>query len=113
MAARRTHDLAVVVREYQNNQGETKKQWQTIGCRLEFDDGGASLLIDRHINLAGLPGEGPVRVSMFEPRPRDGQQSAPQPQPARNYNQQPAQPAASGGGDFDSDIPFMRVMGPW
>lgn len=105
LAARKTHDLAVVTREYQNNQGETKKQWLTIGARIEYDDGGASLLIDRHINLAGLPGDGPVRVSMFEPRPRDGQQSAPAPQQARNYTQQPAQ-APAGGGDFNDDIPY-------
>jgi hypothetical protein len=101
LAAKKTHDLAVVVREYQNNQGETKKQWQNIGVRLEFDDGGASLLIDRHINLAGLPGEGPVRVSMFEPRPRDGQQQAPQ--QARNYSQPQTSAPSS---DFDDSIPF-------
>lgn len=101
MAARKTHDLAVVTREYQNNQGETKKQWLTIGARIEYDDGGASLLVDRHINLAGLPGEGPVRVSMFEPRPKDGQQSAPQ--QARNYtNQKTGAPEV----DLNDDIPF-------
>ena len=96
--AKKTHDLAVVVREYTNPAGETKKQWQTIGARIEYDDGGASLLIDRHINLAGLPGDGPVRVSMFEPKPRDGY-SAPA-QQAR-----PAQHPAKGA-DFDDEIPF-------
>ena len=102
MAARRTHDLAVVVREYQNNAGETKKQWQNIGVRLEYDDGGASLLIDRHINLAGLPGEGPVRVSMFEPRARDGQ--VPAPQSAVRTPADNAAPAAAPA--FNDDIPF-------
>ena len=106
MAAHKTHDLAVVIREYQNNQGETKKQWLTIGARIEYDDGGASLLIDRHINLAGLPGEGAVRVSMFEPKPRDGQQQQSAPQPARNYSQQPAAAPAAGGDFDDTDIPF-------
>ena len=99
MAGRKTHDLAVVVREYTNSAGETKKQWCNIGARIEYDDGGASLLIDRHINLAGLPGEGPVRVSMFEPKPRDGYSSAPA-QQAR-----PAQHPAKGA-DFDDEIPF-------
>ncbi len=105
MAARRTHDLAVVVREYQNNAGETKKQWQNIGVRLEYDDGGASLLIDRHINLAGLPGEGPVRVSLFEPRARDGQSASPAPQSAVRT---PANNAAiaDAAAAFDLDIPF-------
>ena len=101
MAAKKTHDLAVVVREYQNNQGETKKQWLTIGARIEWDDGGASLMINRHINLAGLPGEGDVRVSMFEPKPRDGQQQPPQ--QARNYtNPQTGAPDVQ----FDDQIPF-------
>lgn len=105
MAARKTHDLAVVIREYQNNQGETKKQWQNIGAVIEYDDGGKSLLIERWFNPAGIPGDGAVRVSMFEPRPKDSQQSAPAPQQARNYTQQPAQ-APAGGGDFNDDIPF-------
>lgn len=99
--AKKTHDLAVVVREYQNSAGETKKQWQNIGARISYDDGGESLLIDRHINLAGLPGEGPVRVSMFEPRPKDGYSAAPVKQ-AR-----PAQaPAKDAGIPYDDDIPF-------
>ena len=73
MAARKTHDLAVAVREYQTRNGETKKQWITVGSLVEFDDGGACLFIDKHINFAGLPGDGSVRVSLFEHRARDGQ----------------------------------------
>lgn len=105
MAARRTHDLSVAVREYQNNAGETKKEWLKIGVRIEYDDGGASLLMDRHINLAGLPGEGPVRVSMFEPRARDGQAPSPAPQSAVRT---PANNAAiaDAAAAFDDDIPF-------
>lgn len=113
MAARKTHDLAVAIREYQTNSGETKKQWQNIGAVIEYDDGGKSLLIERWFNPAGIPGDGAVRVSMFEPRQKDGQQSAAQPQQARNFNQQPAQTPASGGAGFDDDIPFDRVRGPW
>ena len=104
MAARKTHDLAVVVREYQDRNGETKKQWLTVGAVIEYDDGGRSLLFDRHINLAGLPGEGPVRVSMFEPRPKDGAPptSAPaQPRPAQQAQRQPAAVP-----DYSDDIPF-------
>lgn len=101
MAGKKTHDLAVVVREYVNSAGETKKQWCNIGARPEWDDGGASLLIDRHINLAGLPGEGPVRVSMFEPKPRD--QGA-------SYQAAPGQKLAAKPGnghiEIDDEIPF-------
>ena len=101
MAARKTHDLAVVTREYQNNQGETKKQWLTIGARIEYDDGGASLLIERWFNPAGMPGDGAVRISMFEPKSRDAQQSPPQ--QARNYtNQKTGAPEV----DLNDDIPF-------
>lgn len=111
MAGRKTHDLAVVIREYQNNQGETKKQWCTIGARIEFDDGGSSLLIDRHINLAGLPGEGAVRVSMFEPKARDGQGDTPQQQ--RQATREAPRPASGNGAPFEDDIPFMYITGPW
>ena len=99
MAAKKTHDLAVVVREYTNSAGETKKQWCNIGARIEWDDGGASLLIDRHINLAGLPGEGPIRVSMFEPKPKDGFSPAPAHKPQ-------GKPAEAAKVDYDNDIPF-------
>lgn len=101
MAGNKTHDLAVVVREYVNSAGETKKQWCNIGARLEWDDGGASLLIDRHINLAGLPGEGPVRVSMFEPKPKDGFQPAPGQKPYSEYNPRPREQ-----NELDDEIPF-------
>jgi hypothetical protein len=111
MAGRKTHDLAVVVREYQNNQGETKKQWMNIGARIEWDDGGASLLIDRHINLAGLPGEGAVRVSLFEPRPREG--AEPAPATAQRQAAPRAAPASNNGAPFEDDIPFMYITGPW
>ena len=98
MAARKTHDLAVVVRTYTNSAGEEKKQWQNIGARIEFDDGGAQLLIQRHINLAGLPGEGDVRVSLFEPRDRSEQGPRPTGRPPA------AAPAAAP--DYSDDIPF-------
>ena len=43
MAARKTHDLAVVVREYTDREGNTKKQWQTIGA-----DGSGEFAIVSH-----------------------------------------------------------------
>lgn len=118
MSAKKTHDLAVVVREYTDREGNTKKQWQNIGARIVYDDGGQSLLIDRHINLAGLPGEGPVRVSLFEPKPRDGyDQSAPRSAPASTVSQDHDAGALKqetmGGQPYDDDIPFDRIRGPW
>lgn len=105
MAARKTHDLAVVIREYTNNQGETKKQWQNIGAVIEYDDGGKSLLIERWFNPAGIPGDGSVRISMFEPRPRDGQAPQQKPQtarPAQSHTNAAGQPDVA----YDDDIPF-------
>jgi hypothetical protein len=107
MAARKTHDLMVASREYQNNQGETKKEWTNIGARIEWDDGGASLMLKRHINLAGFPGDGDVRVSMFEPKPREGQAPSPAPQSAVRTpaNNAALADAAAAFDDLDS-IPF-------
>lgn len=100
MAARKIKDLAVVQREYTTASGETKKQWLSVGAMLEYDDGGTSLLIERHINFAGLPGEGAVRVSMFDPRPRDGAPA--EARPAR----EPKPERKPGTVDFDDDVPF-------
>lgn len=102
MAARKKYDAAVAVREYQTNSGETKKQWQTVGAVMEFDDGGMCLILDKHFNPAGIAGDGGVRINFFEPRPRDGQ-----PAPQRQSDGRPAAaPAAMNNDDFDSEIPF-------
>lgn len=100
MAARKKYDAAVAVREYQTNSGETKKQWQTVGAVLEFDDGGLCLILDRHFNPAGIAGDGGVRINFFEPRPRDGQPAQQRKSDGRQAAQGPA-PAS-----FDDDIPF-------
>ena len=108
MATRKIYDAAVAVREYQTNSGETKKQWQNVGAVLQFDDGGMCLILDKHFNPAGIPGDGGVRVSFFEPRPRDGQagpQPAPPPAPAPQRQASAAAPAPAAFDD-DSEIPF-------
>jgi hypothetical protein len=103
--ARKTHDLVVVTGEYTTASGQTKKRYMSVGARIEYDDGGASLLMDRHINLAGLPGEGPVRISMFEPKPREGQGSF-TPATSAPVASVSATAAAPSAVPYDDDIPF-------
>lgn len=91
-------NLAVVLREYTDNQGQKKAQWLNIGSIMQADDGKNFILLDRHINLAALPckeGSTSVLISAFDPKPKDNQYqaqaSAPQQQQAKFY---------------DDDIPF-------
>ena len=68
--ARRTHTLSVKGEDFTNQFGETKFKWIPIGSVIEGPHG-SFLLLDRHINLAGFKGEGPVKVSMFPCQPKD------------------------------------------
>jgi len=89
MAAKKIKDAVVVVGEYQNRQGETKKQFRTVGSLLQFDDGGTQLILDKSFNPAGVPGDS-CRISFYDPKPFAGNaQSAPEP----SY-------------DAGSDVPF-------
>lgn len=63
-----TKNLCVKLREYTDNNGQPKAQWQKIGTVMQGDKG-SFLLLDRHINLAGLPfkeGSTSVMVSVFD-----------------------------------------------
>lgn len=74
------YDLTVVVGEYTNGQGETKKQYKNIGCVMQGDNG-FYMILDRTFNPAGLPNpenRSNCIVSMFEPRDGDKAQSKPQ-----------------------------------
>lgn len=106
MAAQKIYDAAVAVREYQTRDGQTKKQWVNVGAVLRYDDGGMSMILEKWFNPAGIAGDGGVRVSFFEPKQRDGQQSAPQSAvrtPANNGAM--ADAAATFDGEMD-DLPF-------
>lgn len=77
--SRKTHDLAVKVREYQDREGATKAQWQNIGALMESDDGKPFLMLEAWVNLAALPrreGASSVLVSCFEPREQNATQSS-------------------------------------
>mgnify|MGYP000739297464 CR=1 FL=1 len=93
-------DLAVVVGEYTDRNGQPKKRYQNVGAVMQGQNGGQYLLLDRHFNPAGIPNpenRGNVIVSCFEPR-QQGQQPPPQqgygqqPPPQQGYGQPPQQP---------------------
>lgn len=86
----------VAGRPYQTRDGEEKKQWINVGRMTEWDDGTFSL--ELHAIPTGNWFDG--RLSVFEPRPRDGEQQSRQARPQRQQQSAPAD-------DFtDSEIPF-------
>jgi hypothetical protein len=97
--ASKKYDLCVVTGEYQNRDGETKKQYKNIGCIMQ-NDNGHYMILDRTFNPAGLPNpddRSSILVSLFEPRDDSGQK----PKPA-TASAQPAAPAD----DYVDDVPF-------
>jgi hypothetical protein len=98
MSARKVHDLAVVVGQYQKD-GQTKNRYQNIGVMMETDTGGRFILLDRSFNPAGVPYDAArgnqIMVSLFDDKPAGASSGAGQQRgPA-------ADPAAA-----DDDIPF-------
>ncbi len=91
---KKLYDLAVKTGTYTQN-GETKGRYENVGAVMEGSDG-QFIMMKRTFNPAGVPfkdGSDAILVSMFQPKPKDGQ--APQ--------KQASKPAA----DFpDDDIGF-------
>jgi hypothetical protein len=109
MATSKVKDLAVSTGTYTDSAGQQKHRYVNVGGVFKTDDGNTFLLINRHINFAGLPfreGSESVIVSVFDLRDPNAQ---PTQQPARAARPaaaaQPAAAAAPAGG-FDDDIPF-------
>ena len=100
--AKKLYDLTVKTGEYTDSSGATKGRYENIGSVME-NDKGQFMMLKRTFNPAGVPnsdGRDSVLVSMFEPRPRDGQSGG-------NY-QAPAGGGTGGAGGIndDQDIPF-------
>lgn len=105
MATTKIYDLAVVVGTYQKA-GETKNRYQNVGAVLQKEDGGKFLMLERWFNPAGVPNpdnRSTVLLSMFEPKPRDGEGGGQTQQRQQTTQQQ------SGGGMADEDIPFAPI----
>ena len=102
--AHKTHDLAVKVGSYTNQQGEQKNRYQNVGALMQGDNG-PFIMLAKWFNPAGVQdghGGESILISVFEPR-QEGQQ-APQQRPASRPAQRGA-PAARQSNDFD-DPPF-------
>lgn len=101
-------ELAVAVASYEDrNSGQTKNRYKNIGVLMETENNGQVnrfLMLDRSFNPAGVPfkpGSDKILISMFDPRPRDGQQGG------TSDNQQSSQQGGGYGGDLDGDeVPF-------
>jgi hypothetical protein len=88
-------NLVVKNGSYTTRDGQEKHRYLTIG-QLHEHDGRMYVTLDSHINLAAIPrkdGDTRVMVSLYDPKPRDGE--APK-----------QQAVADVPNDFDSDIPF-------
>lgn len=96
MAARKTHDLSVVVGEYKDRDGNVKKRYQNVGALMEGDNG-PFIMLAKWFNPAGIQdsrGGESLLVSCFAPREQQQGQYQQKPQPQQRQAQ------------FDSDIPF-------
>jgi hypothetical protein len=113
MTTRVLKELAVAVSTYEDRStGQQKNRYKNIGVMMEStNDRGEKntfLMLDRSFNPAGVafkPGSDKILVSMFDPKPRDGQgDSDSRRDPGR---QEPAGYGAGGRPDLDDDtVPF-------
>lgn len=72
MASKYTHDIMFAT-EYTDRNGEKKSSWTRCGKAFTSDKGGLSLKLE-FIPVGIDPNRG-LWFQLFEPKPRDGQQS--------------------------------------
>jgi len=53
--ARKIKNLSVKTREYKDKDGNPKANWQNIGVIMENDQGKQFILLEKWVNLSGLP----------------------------------------------------------
>jgi hypothetical protein len=102
--AHKTHDLAVKVGSYINQQGEQKNRYQNVGALMQGDNG-PFIMLAKWFNPAGVQddrGGESILISVFEPR-QEGQQA---PQRTASRQTPPAARPPSGFDDMDDQIPF-------
>ena len=77
MATTHLKDIVAVTGSYRDSSGNERKSYRNVGKLLRSDNG-EFMVMDRTFNPAGLPGEGDVFLSLFDPKPRkQNSQSAP------------------------------------
>jgi hypothetical protein len=97
--AHKTHDLAVKVGSYTNQQGETKSRYQNVGALMQGDKG-PFIMLAKWFNPAGVTDERggeSILISVFEPKVKDD---------APRQAKPPRQAPASSGFDDLEDAPF-------
>ena len=101
------YDVVATTGTYEKN-GEKKYISRNVGAIIQTQHG-FRLKLDASFNPAGCPrnDDGSVWLALFEPKPRENQQSASYQQQAP-VQQSPATPHV--GGEFEDDIPFMRIQ---
>lgn len=98
------YDLAVKTGEYQAPDGNNKGRYENVGKILR-NDNGQFMLLKRTFNPAGVNADGDmIMVSMFEPKPREGQHR--QQQGSGNTQGQSGGGGHGGGAGDDMEIPF-------
>lgn len=111
MAAKKTHDLAVVTGKYSDRDGNQKSRYQNVGALMQSDDGSQFIMLAKWFNPAGITdfsgrNSESVLISVFEPR-QDQSQAPQNAQQQRPQQQRPQQrPQQQQGYDYDSDVPF-------
>lgn len=85
-------NLVVVTGTWTNRDGETKKNYKTIG-QLHEGSNGDYITLESDVNLAAYPrkeGDNRVMVSLYDPKPREGAPArTPPPAPARSVDDDP------------------------
>jgi len=98
MATTHVYDLAVKTGEYESN-GQTKGRYENVGKVLR-NDNGQFMLLKKTFNPAGVDSNGDmIMVSMFEPKPRDGQRQQSGGGQSGNYDSPPNR-------DLGDEVPF-------
>lgn len=108
MASQYTHDVVATNGEYKSN-GETKKRYINVGKAFTDENGRISIKLDS----VPVGPDWSGWLSLYEPKPRDGQQQPQQRQQATNRNIPSNRDGNQGGAgppaqmdDEDEQIPF-------
>ena len=93
--ARKIKNLSVKTREYKDRDGNAKANWQNIGVIMENDQGKQFILLEKWVNLSGLPdfsgkeNSSSIMVNVFDVE--------------NNYQRKDIPPSYKGN---DNEIPF-------
>ena len=102
MPTKKIKDAAVVTTKYSYN-GQDKSRWANVGALYQNDDGSLFLSLNAFFNFSALQrkeGSDRVIIGLFDPKPRDNQNSS------SSYNSQDSYGYSSNNSNDDAGIPF-------